>query len=119
MVKGYGGTTSSGTLRKHLYTFHVQEWSDECDRLQGTIRSKDALRAIAAHRGVRAESQTQQRPKFTPENFVNTLAEFLVVSDQVCFNFYSVQTLLTLIFAFICSLSVLWRLDSSGIFFFS
>jgi hypothetical protein len=89
-VKGYSGTTSSGTLWKHLYTFHVQEWSDECDQLQVTIKSKDALRAVAAHRGVRAESQTQQRPKFTPENFVNALAEFLVVSDQVCFSFYSV-----------------------------
>jgi hypothetical protein len=83
MVKGYGKSTSTSTLRKHLYTTHIQEWIEGCERLQLKIRSKDALQAIAAHRGVRAESQAQQRPQFTQENFVNALAEFIIATDQV------------------------------------
>lgn len=66
---------------------HLPEWPDECNRLGIKIKSKDALRAIEVYCGVTAESQTQQRPKFTPETFLNALAEFFIASDQVCFNF--------------------------------
>lgn len=91
-VRGYSDSTGTGTLRKHLFTIHIQEWIDECKRLRIKITSKDALQAIKDHQGIQveAESQTQQRPMFTQENFVMALTEFIVASDQVCFSFYSI-----------------------------
>ena len=62
----------------------MKEWLGECKRLDIAIIAKDALEAIAAYRGVRLESQTQPRPQFTPTNFVNALAEFIVATDQAC-----------------------------------
>jgi hypothetical protein len=58
-------------------------WLGECKRLNITITARDALEAIAAFQGVRFESQTQPRPQFTPTNFINALAEFIVATDQV------------------------------------
>lgn len=81
-MRGYGGSTSTSTLRKHLYTVHIRDWIGECERRQIMIRSKDALAAIAAHRGITVESP--QRPRFTQENFMNALAEFIVAGDHVC-----------------------------------
>jgi hypothetical protein len=74
-----------------LYTQHIEKWISECERLQLTIRAKDALEAIAKFQGTRVESQTEQRLKFTQESFINALAEFIVATDQVySYIFYSI-----------------------------
>jgi hypothetical protein len=62
----------------------MKVWLLECKRLGVTIIAKDALEAIAAFQGVTLESQTQPRPQFTPTSFINALAEFIAVTDQVC-----------------------------------
>ena len=62
----------------------MKAWLSECKRLGVMITAKDALEAIAAFQGVRLESQTQPRPQFTPTSFINALADFIVVTDQVC-----------------------------------
>ena len=82
-MRGYGSSTSTGTLRKHLFSYHIKDWLSECEKLQIRITAKDALAAIAAFQGTRTESQTQQRPKFTQEHFIDALAEFIVATDQV------------------------------------
>lgn len=77
---------------------HPKEWASECERLGLEIRAKDALEAIAKFLGTRAESQTEQRPKFTQESFINALAEFIVATDQVFFYiFYSIFILLIML----------------------
>jgi len=75
-------------LHKHLYTYHIEVWIADCERLNLTIKAKVALEAIAKFQGSQPEPQDQQRPQFTPECFVNTLAEFIVATDQVHFYFY-------------------------------
>lgn len=87
-MRGYGSSTATGTLRKHLFSCHIQDWLSECKKLQIRITAKDALAAIIAFQGTRNESHTQQRPKFTQEHFINALAEFIVATDQVYSYFF-------------------------------
>jgi len=63
------------------------DWVAECQKLNLTIKAKDALEAIAAFQGTQAEPQDPQRLQFTLEHFVNALAEFIVATDQVYFHF--------------------------------
>lgn len=85
----YGKTTSTSVLRRHLFSIgrdkvtHIDEWIAECSRRNITITAKEALEAIAAHRGIRPETQTQSRPQFTQTRFINSLVEFIVATDQV------------------------------------
>jgi hypothetical protein len=85
----YGKKTSTTTLRKHLFsiardkTTHIDEWTAECKRRGITITAKEAIEAIAAHQGIRLDTQTQSRPQFTPARFINALAEFITATDQV------------------------------------
>ena len=74
-------------LCKHLYTYHIEVWIAECERLNLTIKAKDALEAIAKFQGTQPGPQDQQRPQFTPDRFINALAEFIVATDQVFFTF--------------------------------
>ena len=87
-MRGYGSSTSTGTLRKHLFTNHIKDWLSECEKLQIRITAKDALAAIAAFQGTRTQTQTQHRQKFTQECFVDALAEFIVATDQVYSHFF-------------------------------
>ena len=99
-----------------MFTQHPKEWASECERLQLKIRAKDALEAIAKFQGTTAESQTEQRPRFTQESFINALVEFIVASDQVyLYIFYSIFILLIML---TYSLSVLWRLRNLEAFSF-
>ena len=48
--------------------------------------------------GTGAESQTEQRLKFTQESFINALTEFIVATDQVySYIFYSIFILLIML----------------------
>lgn len=62
---------------------HIDEWIAECKRRNISIIAKDAIEAIAAYQGIMSDTQTQPRPQFTPSRFINTLAEFIVATDQV------------------------------------
>jgi hypothetical protein len=85
----YGKKTSTTTLRRHLFTVacdkttHINEWTAECRRRGITITAKEAIEAIAAHQGIRPDTQTQSRPQFTPTRFIHALAEFITATDQV------------------------------------
>lgn len=83
-------------MRKHLFDNHIQKWIDECEKLHIKITAKEALKAIAAHLGVKAESQIQ-RPRFTQERFINGLAELIFAHDLVCVIYsFSSQILLNI-----------------------
>jgi hypothetical protein len=87
-VSKYKKTTSVGTLRKHLYTEHPKDWSDECKARGIRITAKSALAALAAFFGVEPEPQ-EARPQFSPERFVDSLVEFIVANDLVCLFFFT------------------------------
>jgi len=57
-MQGYSSSTSTGTLQKHLFSYHIEDWLSKCEKLQIRITAKDALAAIAAFQGTRTESQT-------------------------------------------------------------
>ena len=79
----YGKKTSTTTLRKHLFTAHIDKWIAECKKHGIAITAKEAIEAIAAHQGVRPDTYTQPRPQFTPACFMDYLVEFIVATDQV------------------------------------
>src|SRR5258708_14613662 len=79
----YGKKTSTTTLCKHLFTAHIDKWIAECKKHGIAIIAKEAIKAIAAHQGVRPDTYTQPRPQFTPARFMDYLVEFIVAIDQV------------------------------------
>ena len=93
----YGSSTSTGTLWKHLFTCHIEIWISECERLQIRITAKDALAAIATFQGTQAQSQSQQRLRFTQEHFITALAEFIIAKDQVFLIFFLIFLFIILI----------------------
>ena len=87
-VCNYGSRSSTGTLQKHLYTYHIQDWISECERLQIRITLKEALVAIAAFQDTQVQTPTQHRLKFTQDCFIDALTEFIVANDQVFLYFF-------------------------------
>jgi hypothetical protein len=100
-----------------LFTCHIEDWLAGCEKHNLAITAKEALEAIAAFKGTQPESQAQQRPHFTPEAFVDALAEFIVATDQVYLKLLFYFILLTLIFIY--SLLLSWNLRSLEISCFS
>jgi hypothetical protein len=77
-VQTYRLTTTSGTLRRHLYSFHEKEWVAECKQHNITIKLP---------RGLSLTEETSQehpsRPLYSKERFMDALVNFIVVTDQV------------------------------------
>jgi hypothetical protein len=115
-MQGYGAKTSVSILRRHLFTCHIEDWLAGCEKHKLAITAKEALEAIAAFKGTQPESQAQQRPHFTPEAFVDALAEFIVATDQVYLKLLFYFILLTLILIY--SLLLSWNPRSSETFYF-
>jgi hypothetical protein len=79
----YGKKTSTTTLRKHLFTAHIDKWISECKKHGIAITAKGAMEAIAAHQGIRPDTYTQPRLQFILACFMDYLVEFIVATDQV------------------------------------
>ncbi|KAJ6529698.1 hypothetical protein B0H19DRAFT_1274093 [Mycena capillaripes] len=82
--------TSTGTMRKHLYERHADEWISGCDQLGIPITTKDAQPAVEKFRqrygqqsgtGGTTTGAKGRRP-FSHEAFVDALVEFIVGDDQ-------------------------------------
>jgi hypothetical protein len=84
-VHSYRVTTASGPLRNHLLNHHVEEWVKECQNLKIGLRGKEGEEAVARVTGVPVEHQAEARTPFTPDNFLDALVQFIVVTDQVFF----------------------------------
>ncbi|KAJ7817323.1 hypothetical protein B0H13DRAFT_1923007 [Mycena leptocephala] len=83
--------TSTGTMRKHLYERHADEWISGCDQLGIPITAKDAQPAVEKFRqrygqqsgtGGTTSGAKGRRP-FSHEAFVDALVEFIVGDDQI------------------------------------
>ena len=66
-------------------TTHLGEWIEECEKLDITITGKQAQEAIAKYKGVSIYQQTKAHMPFSKNNFLNAIANFIVVTNQVFF----------------------------------
>ncbi|PPQ71742.1 hypothetical protein CVT24_006506, partial [Panaeolus cyanescens] len=94
-AKVYGNKTSTTVLRKHLYSTHLDEWLESCNKLSIKITaSDDALKSAIqdynhrhslpnnedSHTG-NQKSIPLYRP-FSQEAFVDAIVEWIIVDDQ-------------------------------------
>jgi len=85
----FSTSTATGTLRQHLYKFHLDKWVAECDKLNIKITAKDAQSVVDSYRQRKGQVSKQENAdlgphkKYSPEAFVDALVEFIVVDDQV------------------------------------
>jgi hypothetical protein len=78
-------TTGISNLRKHLFSFHIDQWVTCCDDLKISITAKDALAAVRKFRDEPPEtSMESEHPEYTKEGFVEALLEFVIGDDLVC-----------------------------------
>jgi hypothetical protein len=54
----YGKKTLTTTLYKHLFTAYIDKWISECKKHGIAIIAKEAIKAIAAHQGIRPNTYT-------------------------------------------------------------
>ena len=86
----YGLKTGTGTLRKHLFENHANDWISACDAQKIPITAKEAQPALAeyrTHQGMSPEGAPHantQRRTYTPDKFVEAIVEWIVADDQVC-----------------------------------
>ena len=84
----FAWTTSSGTLRHHLFGEHIALWVAGCDKLKIPITAKNARQPVAEYRerqgfiGTNIPEPVIRRP-FSHEAFVDAIARFIVADDQV------------------------------------
>jgi len=84
----YSAKTGTGTLRKHLYTCHLELWLAACELKKIPITSKEAL-AFMGDQNSSTRSQTNSeaepvpRVDFSQKAFVDALVDFIVADDQV------------------------------------
>ncbi|KAK7041156.1 hypothetical protein R3P38DRAFT_2512241, partial [Favolaschia claudopus] len=82
--------TSTGVLRKHIYTEHPDEWITGCARLNIQIIANEAQPAIQEYKrrqghlssNAEAAAQIKGRRLFSHEAFVDAIVEFIVGDDQ-------------------------------------
>ncbi|KAK7458852.1 hypothetical protein VKT23_009862 [Stygiomarasmius scandens] len=80
----YGPKTSSGTLRKHLYTNHLETWVNSCDALGIEITAEEALPFVKSYHGSSSsepQSNILHRP-FSKEGFTDAIVQWIVSDDQ-------------------------------------
>ena len=87
-VHSYHSTTATGSLRSHLLKHHPEEWVKECQRLNINMRGKEGEEAMARFTGIPVEHQAERRTPFTQDNFLDSLVQFIVATDQVFFVFH-------------------------------
>ncbi|THV03595.1 hypothetical protein K435DRAFT_851723 [Dendrothele bispora CBS 962.96] len=86
----YSDKTSSSTLRKHLYTTHLDFWVETCDQMGIDITAKEALPFLEGYR-LDAEEDVSKIPRlaYSKEAFLDAICEFIISDDQASiFIFY-------------------------------
>ena len=104
-VASYSDTTSTTVMRKHLADNHLATWVQGCDQLNISISSSGKMKKHIEDYRQQAKSQhspesangkpNQPQTEFSPEAFIDAIMEFIVGTDQVCFNCVQNVSLLT------------------------
>jgi hypothetical protein len=63
----------------------MEAWVAECPKLKIDLRGKEGKEATARLTGVSVEHQAEARTPFTQDNFLDSLVQFIVATDQVLF----------------------------------
>lgn len=88
-IATFGLATSTSSLRKHLFSEHIEEWSKACDELKIEITAAVALEAIRIFRNQPPVTLLEsERPQYSKEVFVDAIVDFIVGDDQVSILFY-------------------------------
>ncbi|PPQ77048.1 hypothetical protein CVT26_007808 [Gymnopilus dilepis] len=88
----YKGTSGTSTLRRHLYTKHLEDWINGCKAagIKITATEEDVQKALEEfnrQQGLENESQATGGPvpiyhPYSPEAFVDAIVEWIVSDDQ-------------------------------------
>ncbi|KAJ2923582.1 hypothetical protein H1R20_g13520, partial [Candolleomyces eurysporus] len=70
-VQRYNKKSGTGTLRRHLYGNHRDDWVAECDRRGIKITAKEAQKHVRLN-----------IPEYTHDGFIDALVDFIVADDQ-------------------------------------
>ena len=97
-IHSYSSTIATGTLQRHLITSLLEDWVSGCEKKGLTVKSEAGLEAVAAHHGVKSKPQATPCPQFSSELFVDTIADFIISTDQVFLTFFSFPLTLKFIF---------------------
>ncbi|RXW14039.1 hypothetical protein EST38_g11815 [Candolleomyces aberdarensis] len=88
-VRDYDKMSGTGTMRRHLYGHHLNDWVKECDRQDIKIMAKSAQKYVDEYRkdqgglpASEAEGTEHKVPEFTPDAFIEALVDFIVADDQ-------------------------------------
>ena len=86
-VADFSKGTSTGTLRAHLCSEHIDDWVSSCDAANIKIKARMVQAEINEYRQSRGEATSEgnwkQRKTFSKEAFVDAIVEFIVADDQV------------------------------------
>lgn len=91
-IAGFGSTTGTGTLQRHLFENHIDAWVTACDNLNIEITAQEAQDAIEKYRNLPPKTTLEDsRPEYSKSAFIDALVEFIVADDQVsiCLSSYS------------------------------
>ena len=79
---------ASGPLCAHLLNHHAQEWVEACQEQKNiALRGKEREEALAKVSGVTVNCQAEAWAPFTQDNFLDSLVQFIVGTDQVFYSF--------------------------------
>jgi hypothetical protein len=88
-IATFGLTTSTSSLRKHLFSDHLEEWSTACDTRKIPITVPAAIEAIRKFRNEPGSTTLEaERPEYSKEAFIDAIVDFVVGDDQVRVEFY-------------------------------
>ena len=89
-IASFAVTTSTSSLRKHLFSDHIEEWSTACDSLKIPVIAPIAVEAIRKFCNEPISTQLEaERPEYSKEAFIDAIVDFVVGDDQVSDDFDS------------------------------
>ncbi|KAF5343710.1 hypothetical protein D9758_016511 [Tetrapyrgos nigripes] len=79
----FSANTSTGTLRKHLYTSHLSFWIQSCDRLNISIMAREARTYVESYCADPANpGEHIPRQVYSRDAFRDAICEFIISDDQ-------------------------------------
>ncbi|KAF5333840.1 hypothetical protein D9758_017432 [Tetrapyrgos nigripes] len=80
----FSANTSTGSLRKHLYTYHLSFWVDTCDSANIDIMAKEARSYVESYHADASANPGQCIPRqaYSPAAFKDAICEFIISNDQ-------------------------------------
>jgi hypothetical protein len=78
------GSTGVSNLRKHLFTYHLDDWVAECKELGIRITTEPAVQAMKGL-GFGVVEEDSEQPQYSQEAFLDSLVELIVGEDLVSY----------------------------------